>query len=248
MGKGKEKYIIALIVLIIVFFAVNYQFLDKYLVENFEEPKTALIDSVVDGDTIKSGDLSMRLLGINSPEKKQDYYEEAKKFLQDRVLNKTIRIKYGKDLYDKYSRLLVYVFVDDVNINKKLIEEGLANPYFPSGKDKHYYEFIDAWQECLDKGINMCEQSNEACSSCIEIVDLDDFGHALRNNCKENCSIDKWIIKNQGRDMFVFRDIILEPGEEQLFEIEVSEYFEDTLYLRDSEGKLVAWKNINNTI
>jgi hypothetical protein len=28
----------------------------------------------------------------------------------------------------------------------------------------------------------------------------------------------------------------------------VSEYFEDTLYLRDSEGKLVAWKNINNTI
>src|SRR3989344_4886614 len=65
----------------------------------------------------------VRLLGINSPEKGELYYDEAEKFLEGLILNKTIKLEKGREDKDKYGRLLRYIFINDKNINLKIVEE-----------------------------------------------------------------------------------------------------------------------------
>lgn len=242
----KQKYILLLTLLIALLFIVNYQFLDEYLIKTFEEPQTVFVDRVIDGDTIKSDELSIRLLGINAPEKNEMYSDEARIFLEKLVFNKTIKIEFGKDRYDKYGRLLAYVFVientEKIHVNLELVKNGFANPYFPSGKDRYYSDFMIAWQECIDSEKNLCEPSNDSCAGCFEITT-----NVLKNICDYNCSISDWSIKPQGRDKFEFKDRVLQPNEYVLFEIELNDIgfgTGDTLYLRDSEEKLVLWKEI----
>ena len=75
----------------------------------------------------------VRLLGINTPERGELYYSEAKEFLEREVLGKVVYLeRNGKD---KYYRDLGYLFsITGENINSKIVEEGYANYYFPSLK------------------------------------------------------------------------------------------------------------------
>jgi micrococcal nuclease len=88
---------------------------------------------VVDGDTIKltNGEY-VRYIGINTPElhhpKKPVEYlaKEAKEFNEQLVSSKTVRLEFDVQQRDKFGRLLAYVYVDEIFVNAKLIEEGYA--------------------------------------------------------------------------------------------------------------------------
>lgn len=104
---------------------------------------TAKVLSVYDGDTcnilldlgcdvhIK---LKCRLYGIDTPELRTKDLDEKKRgylardYLRERILNKTVRVKTYKQ--EKYGRYLVEIFLDDININQELIENGHAIAYF----------------------------------------------------------------------------------------------------------------------
>lgn len=240
MKYGKER--ILLVFLVLVLFVLNYSFIDSFLERNFSEDFIQ-VERVVDGDTVIVEGNSMRLLGINTPEKGERYYLEAKEFLEKLVLNKSLKIeKHGKD---KYYRELVYLF-DEGNINLKMIEEGYANYYFPEGKEKYYDNFVDAWENCNK---NLCERSLDVCANCVV---LKNFGYGknviLKNICDFNCELSGWSIKDEGRKKFVFEDFILNSGEE--IEISTEDFGNDyvwtasgdTLFLRDNFGKLVLWE------
>jgi micrococcal nuclease len=86
-----------------------------------------------DGDTVRlANGESVRYLGIDTPE--MDYKtfshehmaKEAKEFNKDLVYGKTVRLEFDVEKRDKYGRLLAYVYVDDIFVNAKLIEEGYA--------------------------------------------------------------------------------------------------------------------------
>ena len=93
---------------------------------------------VTDGDTIvvikKDKKYTIRLNGIDAPEKKQFYGQEVKKTLSNKLLNKTVRIEWTEK--DKYGRTLGNVFLDKKSINKWLIEEGYAWHYKKYSKSK----------------------------------------------------------------------------------------------------------------
>ena len=141
----KRKDIILLAFLILALFAINYSFLDKKVEDFLSDFEFVKINRVIDGDTVKYEDGSIRLLGINSPERNEKYYSEAKEFLDKIVTNKTVRFEFGKEKYDRYKRTLAYIYFNNENINLKLVEEDLANFYFTSGKDIHYDEFKEEW-------------------------------------------------------------------------------------------------------
>ncbi len=100
----------------------------------------AYVTKVYDGDTITVDiDLGfevwlkgqkLRLIGIDTPEVRGPERPEgilARDALRSMILNKKVRIKsYGRG---KYGRWLSEVFIEDININQRLLAEGFARPY-----------------------------------------------------------------------------------------------------------------------
>lgn len=104
---------------------------------------------VIDGDTIKVWhnsvpehlrETNVRLAGIDTPEmkgqceKEKALAREAKKFIED-TLNSSNKVLFDVIDRDKYGRYLVVVHADSININKSLINKGLAYEYY--GATKH---------------------------------------------------------------------------------------------------------------
>ena len=110
--------------LLLVVFIINYRFLDGAVVRFFEEREIGVVERVIDGDTIIVGGESVRLLGINSPERGEQGFEEAKEFLEMILLGKKVELEFGIPKYDKYNRALAYVHRDGANVNLELVEEG----------------------------------------------------------------------------------------------------------------------------
>ncbi|MBT3405152.1 hypothetical protein HN832_04490 [archaeon] len=247
-----------LLILILILFGVNYPFLDSYLEAQFgEQREFGIVERVVDGDTIIINGTSIRLLGINTPERGEKYYLEAKEFLEKIILNKTIELKFGKEKYDRYQRILAYVFYKNANVNLELVDEGYANYYFPSGKDSYYDKFVRAWEHCLENGKYLCEKSKE---SCIKLAKFDYKSEiiVLENKCSRAVDLEGWEIKDEGRKKFIFENFIL-PGKDVIpiilgegnnnkntlywpGETYVWTNSGDTMFLRDREGKLVLWE------
>lgn len=262
LSNENKKYRLVLVFLIFLLLIFNYDFFNTELTKLLTDSEYALVTRVIDGDTleIENGE-RVRLLGINCPEKGDKYYDEAKDFLESLTLNKTVRLEFGKKKYDLYDRTLAYIFVDEVFVNVKIVEQGFANIYFPESQKMHYSLFVDAWEDCLKKNQNICEISSSRCAECIHLKQLDyNFQKlTLENSCNFACNLDDWEIKDEGRKTFVFDEFIL--GAQKQVSIVVGNetntadtlYWRketyvwtesgDSLFLRDSSEKLVLWES-----
>ena len=96
---------------------------------------------VVDGDTIDvEGVGRVRFVGVNTPERGEPGYQEAKDHVKTMCLGKTV----GLDIdnaknKDKYSRTLAVVYVDGVNLNQALLKKGYAEVmYIPPSEFNPY--------------------------------------------------------------------------------------------------------------
>lgn len=233
----KKRKIFFLVFLILLLIAINYNFLDRQLENFLDESEYAHVTRIIDGDTAEiDNNESVRLLGINTPERGEFYYSEATEFLEGLILNKTIKLEFTSDRYDKYGRILSYIFLENENINIKIVENGFGNYYFYSGRDKYSDDLEDAWNKCIDKNINLCEKSTDKCSKCVNIGSSKNF---IINNCGFDCDISEWEIKGEGREKFAFNEM-LEANEMAEFEIDTANSG-GSLFLRDDEGKLVGW-------
>ena len=114
VNKVKVGEVVLLLALVIILLFVNYPFLDKKVTDFLTTGSTgtAHIQRVIDGDTIvTNASEHVRLLGINTPEKGEFMYDEAKGFLESLVLNKTVTLEFVKNKYDKYNRTLAVLVV-----------------------------------------------------------------------------------------------------------------------------------------
>ena len=155
---------------------------------------------------------------------------------------------------------MAYIYINE-NINVKLIENGFANFYFPSGRDVHYEDFKKSWENCIVKNINLCEKSTDKCCECIELKKLDYKNQEVifYNRCNFDCNLEGWKIKDEGRKNFMFDNFVLKKNKEILIKVGEEKNTDDILYwknedyvwtetgdslfLRDNSGKLVFWKN-----
>lgn len=111
---------------------------------------------VVDGDTLKiqiaDKDYKVRLLGVDTPEsvspKKEKNTKEGKiasEYTKKNLEGKDIVLEFDVSPYDRYGRLLAYVYVDGICYNEKLLEEGYAKVMMisPNVKNSKYYRQIE---------------------------------------------------------------------------------------------------------
>ena len=235
--------VIDTLILIFLFLAIislNYSPVDKYLEQTFSVRTSVFIERIIDGDTIESDIGNIRLLGINTPERGEKYYNEARDFLKKKIENKTVELEFTGETHDKYRRVLAYVFLENKNINTELVENGFANYYFYGGKDRYSNLLEEAWNKCINNKINLCEPSINQCSNCIFLENID----VLKNECDFDCNITGWKIKGEGRNNTIFSET-LNNREKTNFDIELMDS-EDTIFLWDDEGKLVFWHQIRN--
>jgi micrococcal nuclease len=107
--------------------------------------KTGICYKVVDGDTIwVTGVGKIRFVGVNTPERGEPGYHEAKDYVKEQCLGKPV----GLDIddakhYDKYNRTLAVIYTDNgTNLNQALLHENLAEiMYIPPSEFNPY-----SWQ------------------------------------------------------------------------------------------------------
>lgn len=102
-----------------------------------------LIVKVIDGDTVEliGGD-RLRLLAVDAPESGEPLHDEATIFLERMALGRTARIEYANKRRDRYGRLLGYLYIDSILINKALVDSGYANVYLFRDNDLNRPEII----------------------------------------------------------------------------------------------------------
>ncbi|MCK6579315.1 MAG: thermonuclease family protein [Anaerolineae bacterium] len=97
-----------------------------------EQPQgdRARVVSIIDGDTIDveldGQTLRVRYIGINTPERDEACYSEARQANSAFVRDRTVILVRDTSDTDRYGRLLRYVYLDEVMVNEMLVSEGWA--------------------------------------------------------------------------------------------------------------------------
>lgn len=93
------------------------------------------MERAVDGDTVVlSTGQRVRYIGVDTPELHhpqkpiEAYAREAKEFNRKLVEGKTVRLEFDVERYDKYRRLLAYIYLPNGTfVNAELVRQGYAH-------------------------------------------------------------------------------------------------------------------------
>ena len=122
------------------------------------EKESCFVDRVIDGDTLVCNNDTIRLLGIDTSEKEEEYYQEAKDFLKQ-VEGKDVEILRDWEDLGKYKRKLRYVFYEGRLINIEILEKGLGKAFIIEDlkyKDKILIAEKFAKDNCLMVWVDSC--------------------------------------------------------------------------------------------
>ena len=108
-----------------------------YISEIINQTKTEGIElvgnvtHVVDGDTLDINGIRIRLSLVDTPERGQPGFKEAKEFVTSLCLGKNgeLDVDDGQRRGDRYGREIGIVYCNGVNINEKLVNGRLARIY-----------------------------------------------------------------------------------------------------------------------
>lgn len=211
--------------------------------------ETTNLTRVIDGDTIETSIGKVRLLGINTPEKNTAYSEQAKAFLKN-FEGKQIQIEKTSEDKDKYGRYLRYVYYDSLFINQEILKRGLAHLYVYT-TDKNTRTLEKAEKAAQENELGIWEKSQEKCSKCIILKELNyiDPGEyvLLENICSFPCDLNAWKIKDDSTKMRILNMTISEYSKYKInYQGKIWNDAGDSLYLRDSSGKLVILYRYKN--
>lgn len=116
----------------------------------------AQVTRVIDGDTIDvllDGNTErIRYVQINTPERDDPCFAESTQANADLVAGKTVRLLHSKKMTDPFGRLLHYVYVGDIMVERVLVEQGWAEVVLYPPNDMHYDEFVRLEAEAAAAG------------------------------------------------------------------------------------------------
>jgi endonuclease YncB( thermonuclease family) len=225
----------------------------------------AKVSKVIDGDTIElSNGKRLRYIGINTPEIGEPFSILAKKENENLVLNKEVIIEFDVQIYDKYNRLLGYVWVNDILVNKELVKLGLAAIETIPPNIKYQNIILSAQKEaqnnCLNIWENLCKLSKEISkqkdANCIKISNI--FANALgddnknkngewveiKNNCNKTFNLNGfWIKDASAKNRYYFSNFYLDPFASVKIYSGCGKDDKNSLYWQCPEGKYAIWNN-----
>lgn len=139
LNQATKTFLIASITLVIGFFGGKTYYQDSQVTQISDNPT---VTRIIDGDNLEldSGE-SIRLYGINCPEKNQPLSQESIDLTTKLALNQQIRIEYQPNYKkDRWDRILGYVFVGDTHLNQELVKSGFCEVVIYEKRAKLIYQ------------------------------------------------------------------------------------------------------------
>ena len=137
----------------------------SYLIINRNNKTLIKLDSCIDGDTawfiINGKREKVRFLGVDTPESTniiEEYGIEASDYTCNMLKEaKNIYLEYddNSDRYDKYDRVLGWVFVDNNNLSELLLTKGYAQVKYIYGDYLYLDELCMVQRDAYHKGIGI---------------------------------------------------------------------------------------------
>jgi endonuclease YncB( thermonuclease family) len=239
---SKFAFLISLLLTLLITF--NF-----YFFKTSDKTNTVQIERVIDGDTVvTSGGTTLRLVNINTPEKNEIGYQEAKDYLKT-LENRTVEIEVLG--IDKYKRTLVKIFAPDY-INLEIVKQGLGKKFLV--QQNELKQFKESEESAIENSRGLWQKSSSYGCFTSQIDFKREFVH-LENSCPE-INLNNWILSDESRKRYKFPDISLGAinintfsGEDNLTDLywnlnqDVWNNDRDTLYLVDSAGKIVHYNS-----
>lgn len=158
------KKIFGIVIFILFIIALTYLNNNEIIVEKEE---TKLI-KCIDGDTAKflynNEEIKVRFLAVNTPEigeNAEPYGEEASKYTCDRLSSaKKIELELDQesDKYDKYNRLLAWIFIDGELLQLDLVSKGYAEVKYIYGNYKYLSELKIAQEAAKNQKVGIWKE------------------------------------------------------------------------------------------
>lgn len=116
---------------------------------NSREPTQ--IARVIDGDTIEvEGGIHVRYIGIDTPEPDECFGKEASEANSHLITGKRLKLETDIQEYDRYARLLAYVWARNILVNEELVRQGFATVTTYAPNVKYTDRFLAAQQDARD--------------------------------------------------------------------------------------------------
>ena len=105
---------------------------------------TGRVVGITDGDTVtvieqdqgKINRFTVRLYGIDAPEKQQEFGTKAREYLSKLIFDKYVRVHFRE--IDRYGRIVGRIYDGEKEINVQMIAAGMAWHYRQYSADKEY--------------------------------------------------------------------------------------------------------------
>lgn len=227
--------------------------------------KTAQVVKIMDGDTIElaTGE-RIRYLGINTPEREQGGYDEAKSLNQRLVKGKTVQLEFDVESQDQYGRTLAYVWVDDLLVNQEILKQGWATTLFiaPNGRYKTQFQAAEESARQAKRGIWQGSASPLKITHIQANAPGEDNANPngewieITNQGKKAVNLQDYTLKDSANNMYTFGKFSLGAGAKVrlysgqgkdsatalywgMVDNSVWNNDSDTAFLRDPQGGLV---------
>ena len=166
------------------------------------DPAGVTVIGVTDGDTLDArvdGSVeTVRLIGINAPERGECLADEAGRWLRERVEGRTVELVRDVSDRDRYGRLLRYVELDGADIGVELVRAGLAlaREYPPDTARAAEYRLVQKAAEVDGAGMWSANACGGGATGADVVISETRFDADGDDNVNLN---DEWVrITNQG--------------------------------------------------
>jgi len=221
--------------------------------------RSVKVNRVLDGDTIEiEGGERIRYLGINAPESGQPFSTEATRENERLVAGRVVNLEFDVQTQDRYQRLLAYIWVGNMLVNKEIVKNGYAISETIQPNVKYQDLILEAQQEarehCRGLWAGLCSQDSE--SSCIKIVNInadapgnDNYNKngewiEIKNTCPQAISMKSWLLKDSSAsNKYEFKNFTLEGSKSVIIYSGCDIDTQDKLYWQCPEGKYAVWNN-----
>jgi endonuclease YncB( thermonuclease family) len=173
-----------------------------------------VVSWIVDGDTVEVGVdsdvLTVRIAGINAPDRDECYYEEATDYLIDEIKGETVGLEIlGTDQFD---RTLAHLWIDDTLIGLTMVTDGLVLGPTPNPGDPHGDRILTAEDEAYSDGRGLwahdaCGASGPVPDVTIDTRDYDPTGPdgehldletvTVINNSDQPLDLTGWVLRDE---------------------------------------------------